>query len=206
MKMRTPKVPLIRQLRSTPATPGADAMAKSRARVTQWFNEHAPLVEWGEMTTPLGLLFLAVNRNGLFALDFGRSESEFLKRLDPRAQLKKNSPGVAAVVDQLRKYFAGALCDFNLPLDLSRLTGFQRNVLECTQRIPRGQIWTYNQLARELGRPHSSRPVGQALARNPIPIIIPCHRVIASNGSLRGYSGGSGLKTKQWLLEFEGAL
>jgi O-6-methylguanine DNA methyltransferase len=85
------------------------------------------------------------------------------------------------------------------------LTPFQREVLSTACRISRGQVWTYQQVAEAMGRPKSSRPVGQALARNPVPIVIPCHRVVASDGSLGGYSGGSGLAAKRWLLRLEGA-
>jgi methylated-DNA-[protein]-cysteine S-methyltransferase len=107
---------------------------------------------------------------------------------------------------QLREYFAGDRSNFNLPVDISQLTPFQRSVLDVACRIAPGQVWTYHRVAQELGRPRSSRPVGGALARNPIPIVIPCHRVIASDGSLGGYSGGSGLEAKRWLLQLEGAL
>ena len=107
---------------------------------------------------------------------------------------------------QLREYFAGKRRRFDLPVDLSALTPFQRSVLGITCRIAPGKVWTYHRVAKAMRRPHSSRPVGQALARNPIPIVIPCHRVIASDGALRGYSGGSGLKAKRWLLQLEGAL
>lgn len=107
---------------------------------------------------------------------------------------------------QLREYFAGKRSRFDLPIDLSSLTPFQRQVLAVTQKIPAGQTWSYQQVAKNMARPKSSRPVGQALGHNPIPIIIPCHRVVASDGTLGGYSGGSGLKAKRWLLQHEGAL
>ena len=194
-----------KQLRSAFNGPAEKVLAPSRARVKKWFVQEAPLIQWGEMDCPLGRLFLAVNRQGLFALDFGRQEADFLARVDQRARLEKNSQVVQEIMLQLRQYFAAERFNFDLPVDLSALTPFQRSVLEVARHIAPGQVWTYHRVAEELGRPHSSRPVGQALARNPIPIVIPCHRVIASNGSLRGYSGGAGLKAKQWLLELEGA-
>ncbi len=200
------EVAVIRQLRLALNGPAEKVLAHSPARVGKWFIEEAPLVQWGEMRSPLGPLFAAVNRQGLCALDFGRRETDFLGRLDPQARLERNPKAVQDVMAQLREYFAGDRSIFNLPVDLSELTSFQRSVLEATCRIAPGHVWTYHRLAEELGRPHSSRPVGQALARNPVPIVIPCHRVIASDGNLRGYSGGSGLKAKQWLLELEGAL
>ena len=196
----------LRQLRSALSVPAETVVANSRARVRKWFNEEATLIQWGEMSSPVGPLFAAVSRQGLCALDFGRPEAEFLQRLDSLARLEKNPKAVQEVMEQLRQYFARDRSNFDLPVDLSALTPFQRRVLEVTCRIGSGQVWTYHRVAEELGRPYCSRPVGQALARNPVPIVIPCHRVIASDGSLCGYSGGSGIKAKRWLLQLEGAL
>jgi O-6-methylguanine DNA methyltransferase len=197
---------VVKHLRSALGSPTETALSSSRERVKKWFAEEAPLIHWGEMTSPLGSLFAAVNQRGLCALDFGRQESQFIERFDPRARLEKNPKAVQQVVAQLRQYFAGDRSSFNLPVDISQLTPFQRSVLDVACRIAPGQVWTYHRVAEELGRPRSSRPVGGALARNPIPIVIPCHRVIASDGSLGGYSGGSGLEAKRWLLQLEGAL
>jgi methylated-DNA-[protein]-cysteine S-methyltransferase len=205
MTARQNEFTVVKRLRSA-LSPPEEVLAPSRAQVKKWFTEEAPLIQWGEMISPLGRLFVAANHHGLFALDFGRQEADFLARLDPRARLEKNPEAVQEIVSQLREYFAGRKFNFHLPVDLSTLTPFQRNVLDLARNIAPGQVWTYHRIAKELGRPQSSRPVGQALARNPVPIVIPCHRVIGSNGSLGGYSGGSGLKAKQWLLELEGAL
>jgi O-6-methylguanine DNA methyltransferase len=197
---------VVKHLRSALGSPTEIALSRSRERVKKWFTEEAPLIEWGEMTSPLGSVFAAVNQRGLCALDFGRQENEFLERFDPLTRLEKNPKAVQRVLAQLREYFAGDRSSFNLPVDISQLTPFQRSVLDVACRIAPGQVWTYHRVAQELGRPRSSRPVGQALARNPVPIVIPCHRVIASDGGLGGYSGGSGLKAKRWLLRLEGAL
>jgi O-6-methylguanine DNA methyltransferase len=197
---------VVKHLRSALGSPTETELSTSRERVKKWFAVEAPLIQWGEMSSPLGPLFAAVNERGLCALDFGRKESEFLQRFDPRARLEKNPKAVQRVLAQLRQYFAGDRSSFNLPVDISQLTPFQRSVLDIACRIAPGQVWTYHRVAEELGRPRSSRPVGGALARNPIPIVIPCHRVVASDGSLGGYSGGSGLKAKRWLLRLEGAL
>ena len=105
---------------------------------------------------------------------------------------------------QLKEYFSGQRRKFDLPVDLSSLTSFQREVLAVTIRIPWGEVWSYQRIAQEMGRPKSSHPVGQALGRNPIPIVIPCHRVIASDGGLGGYCGTAGLDLKRWLLRHEG--
>ena len=197
---------VVKHLRSALGSPTETELSTSRERVKKWFAVEAPLIQWGEMSSPLGPLFAAVNERGLCALDFGRKESEFLQRFDNRTRLEKNSKAVQRVLAQLREYFAGDRSSFNLPVDISQLTPFQRSVLDVACRIAPGQVWTYHRVAEELGRPRSSRPVGGALARNPIPIVIPCHRVVASDGTLGGYSGGSGLKAKRWLLRLEGAL
>ena len=197
---------MAKRLRSAVGGAPAAALAHSRARVKTWFEQEAPVIGWGEMNSPLGTLFVAVSRRGLCAVDFGRRESEFFARLDPLARFEKNPRAVQRAKEQLRAYFAGNRFDFTLPVDLSSLTPFQRAVLDTACRIAPGDVWTYHRVARELGRPKSSRPVGQALAHNPVPIVIPCHRVIASDGSLGGYSGGPGLKAKRWLLQLEGGL
>jgi O-6-methylguanine DNA methyltransferase len=197
---------VVKHLHSALGSPTETELSTSRERVKKWFAEEAPLIQWGEMSSPLGPLFAAVNERGLCALDFGRKESEFLQRFDNRTRLEKDPKAVQRVLAQLRQYFAGDRSSFNLPVDISQLTPFQRSVLDVACRIAPGQVWTYHRVAEELGRPRSSRPVGGALARNPIPIVIPCHRVVASDGSLGGYSGGSGLKAKRWLLRLEGAL
>lgn len=196
----------VQRLRSALGSPPPSALSISRARIKKWFEQSAPLIRWAEMNSPLGTLFVAVGPKGLCAVDFGRREADFLKRLDPRARLERNPKAVQPVTEQLLEYFARNRTRFDVPVDLSILTPFQRDVLDIASRIAPGRVWTYHRVAQKMGRPKSSRPVGQALARNPVPIIIPCHRVIASDGSLGGYSGGSGLKAKRWLLELEGAL
>ncbi|MGH7888495.1 MAG: methylated-DNA--[protein]-cysteine S-methyltransferase [Candidatus Binatia bacterium] len=158
------------------------------------------------MSSPLGKLFVAVSDCGVCYVEFGRRKPRFASHLKSRARLEKNARAVAPIMKQLREYFSGRRTEFELPVDLSSLTPFQREVLAVTRRIPVGQAWSYQRVARKMGRPRASRPVGQALGRNPIPIIIPCHRVIASDGTLGGYSGGSGLNSKRWLLHLEGAL
>lgn len=199
------EVAVVQRLRLALTDPPEAAISHSRERVRKWFAKEAPLIRWGEMSSPLGKLFAAVSPRGLCALDFGRRENQFLDRFDPLARLERNPKAVQTVLKQLREYFAGDRSRFNLPVDISQLTPFQRSVLDVACRITPGQVWTYHRVAQELGRPRSSRPVGGALARNPIPIVIPCHRVIASDGSLGGYSGGSGLEAKRWLLRLEGA-
>lgn len=106
--------------------------------------------------------------------------------------------------EAIGRYFSGEKIVFELPLDLSNYTQFQRGVWEITRSIPYGEIRTYGWIAKKLGNPRSSRAVGAALARNPLPIVIPCHRVVRSNGELGGYSAVGGIDSKTELLKMEG--
>lgn len=103
--------------------------------------------------------------------------------------------------ETLKIYFKGQRVDFCLPLDLDGYTDFQIKVWEATRTIPYGELRSYKWVAQKMGSPKSARAVGQALALNPLPIIVPCHRVVASNGSLRGFTGGLELKEKLIRLE-----
>ncbi len=112
------------------------------------------------------------------------------------------APPFAAAARQLSDYFAGQLTDFELPLAPTG-TAFQRQVWAALQTIPYGQTWSYAQLADKVGRPTAVRAVGLANGKNPIALVIPCHRVIGSDGSLTGYGGG--LDRKRFLLDLESA-
>lgn len=105
---------------------------------------------------------------------------------------------------QLDEYFAGQRKEFDLPLDWESFSGFQAVVLPLIYKIPYGEVRTYGDIARELGKPAASRAVGMALARNPLPILIPCHRVVAASGHLTGFSAADGITSKAWLLQLEG--
>jgi methylated-DNA-[protein]-cysteine S-methyltransferase len=106
----------------------------------------------------------------------------------------------AETVSQLKAYFAGELKKFDLPMSLEG-TPFQKRVWEELQRIPYGQTISYQELAQRVGNPKASRAVGSANGKNPVAVIVPCHRVIATGGTLGGYGGG--LERKEWLLEHE---
>jgi methylated-DNA-[protein]-cysteine S-methyltransferase len=151
---------------------------------------------------------MAMRNNKVVAIDFGVNEDEFVTRIEKQfdAPVYFGPDETRTALVQIQAYLDGKRTDFNLPTDISILTDFQQQVLQATQQIPRGRIATYMDIARKIGNPKAVRAVGQALGRNPIPIVIPCHRVIASNGSLGGYSGGGGLKTKAKLLQLEGAM
>ena len=113
---------------------------------------------------------------------------------------------VQPVAEQIQRYLAGEQQSIDTPIDMSGMTSFQRLVLGAVRRVPRGKYVTYGELAARIGRPRAARAVGRALGSNPIPIVIPCHRVLASDGSLGGYSGRGGVRTKRALLQLEGAL
>jgi methylated-DNA-[protein]-cysteine S-methyltransferase len=106
-----------------------------------------------------------------------------------------------AAESEIGRYLSGRLRSFSVPCDLSELAGFTRAVLRITARIPYGQVRSYRWIAERLGRPKASRAVGNALARNPVPIIIPCHRVTRSDGALGGYALGLGWKIRLLKLE-----
>jgi methylated-DNA-[protein]-cysteine S-methyltransferase len=111
------------------------------------------------------------------------------------------APPLAAALRQLTEYFAGTRREFDLPLRL-RGTEFQKRVWQELTEIPYGQTWSYGELAKRIDNPSASRAVGLANGRNPISILVPCHRVIGADGSLTGYGGG--LERKRWLLAHEG--
>jgi methylated-DNA-[protein]-cysteine S-methyltransferase len=157
--------------------------------------------------SPVGPLCLAITERGLARLEFCEREADFLRRLrgEHGAEILRQPERARAVVEQVREYLAGRRMAFDLPVDLRGRTDFQREVLEAARRIPRGRVTTYGELARRIGRPGAARAVGQALGNNPVPIVIPCHRVLGGDGSLHGYSGGGGTRTKAWLLRLEEA-
>jgi methylated-DNA-[protein]-cysteine S-methyltransferase len=113
---------------------------------------------------------------------------------------KKDRKPFEEVETQLDSYFASELQEFDLPLELAG-TEFQKIVWKMLTKIPYGETWSYGELARHIGRPKASRAVGAANGLNPIPVIIPCHRVIGSDGKLTGFGGG--IKTKEYLLNLE---
>ncbi|MBV8714211.1 MAG: methylated-DNA--[protein]-cysteine S-methyltransferase [Chloroflexi bacterium] len=145
--------------------------------------------------SPLGDLILS-GAEHLSGVAF--TDSRKATRVD--ADCRRDDGAFAEAASQLRAYFAGELTRFELELDLQG-TDFQRRVWAALLQIPYGKTTTYGQLASELGDPKAMRAVGLANGRNPISIIVPCHRVIGSNGSLTGYGGG--LPRKQWLLAHE---
>ena len=146
------------------------------------------------LDTPIGAVGLVAGERGLRRVAFDGE----------RVQPEGDSPVLREAVRQLESYFAGELLEFDLPLDLGG-TEFQRSCWLALATIPYGRTVSYGEQARRLGLgPASARAVGAANGQNPLPIVLPCHRVIGANGSLTGFGGG--LETKRFLLELEGAL
>jgi len=146
--------------------------------------------------TPIGELLLAGEADALTMIGFPKGSM----RRDPEADWIYNEAPLASVRQQLSEYFAGQRKSFDLPLALQG-TEFQVSVLEALQTIPYGETTSYGAIAKQIGRPKAVRAVGAANGRNPIPIIVPCHRVIGSGGDLTGFGGG--LDTKAALLRLE---
>jgi O-6-methylguanine DNA methyltransferase len=148
--------------------------------------------DWDRLTTPLGTLTIFLDREGRLV------ELDLTGREGPRPATGRLCTGVP---DQLLEYFAGKRRDFDFPL-APQGSPFQRRVWYVLRSIPHGEAWSYADVARRLGMPGAARAVGHANGANPIPIVIPCHRVVASDGSIGGYSGG--LEVKRRLLALEG--
>lgn len=146
--------------------------------------------------SPIGKLFLAGDKSGLRYIEFPKGK----KKMTPEPDWKEDGAFFAEAARQLKAYFGGTLKRFTLPL-APQGTPFQLSVLRALQEIPYGETVSYGELARKIGRPKASRAVGAANAANPIPIVIPCHRVIGSDGTLTGFGGG--LDVKQTLLDLE---
>jgi len=144
--------------------------------------------------TPLGELTVFEAEGAIVALDWGRGVAPDGSEEPPTALLRE-------AAEQLQDYFDGRRTDFDLPLN-PHGSGFRRKVWDALRRIPPGETRSYLDIAREIGC-RSPRAIGQANGDNPIPIIIPCHRVVAADGSLGGYSGGEGAATKRYLLALE---
>jgi methylated-DNA-[protein]-cysteine S-methyltransferase len=164
-------------------------------------------VAYGTMDSPLGELTVIVTPRGLVRLSYpGEGIGEQLQELADRV-----SPRILAAPErtdevrrQLDAYFAGRRHAFDVPIDWRLVRGFAGQVLRATARIPFGSVSSYREVASEAGSPNAYRAAGNALGSNPIPIVVPCHRVLHAGGGLGGYTGG--VERKRFLLELEGAL
>lgn len=160
-----------------------------------------PLTAQHHFDSPLGPMRLAASSQGLCGLWFeGDPHQPDLAAIPMQPQ----HPLFLQAMQQLHAYFAGELQKFELPLDLSRGTPFQQAAWQALRALPYGSSTSYGALSAAIGRPRAMRAVGAAIGRNPVSIIVPCHRVIGANGALTGYAGG--LPRKQALLQLEGVL
>ncbi len=157
-----------------------------------------------EVSTPIGALRVASTPRGIVRLAFPRATGKgfrgWLERHLPGASTVDWLPPLDKLAAELEEYFAGRRTAFTGPGEL-RGTPFQRSVWQHLLEIPYGELRSYGQVARKVGRPRASRAVGAASGANPVPILVPCHRVIASNGRLTGYGGGLNVKRKLLALE-----
>lgn len=157
------------------------------------------------MASPVGELFLAVTPKGLACVAFeeqdrDRLERRFAEDLSPR--VVRSARATDDVRRQLDEYFGGARHTFELDLDRRLMSPFVEKVLAATARVPFGEVSTYGAVATRIHRPTAARAVGAALGTNPIPIVVPCHRIVGAGGKLTGYAGG--LDRKEFLLHLEG--
>ncbi|MBS0521099.1 MAG: methylated-DNA--[protein]-cysteine S-methyltransferase [Proteobacteria bacterium] len=160
--------------------------------------------------TPIGICGLTWSAAGICGLQLPEAEAAAtrarLRRRWPEAQETVPPPGVQRAIARIRALLTGEAADLSdIPLDLAAVPEFHRRVYEVARTIPPGRTMTYGEIARRLDRPHESREVGRALGRNPIAIIVPCHRVLGAGGWMGGFSATGGVTTKRRILEIEGA-
>jgi methylated-DNA-[protein]-cysteine S-methyltransferase len=163
-------------------------------------------VTWAVTDSPIGELVVAATPEGVVKIGFGDEDAmveELATRISPRVLRAPHR--LDTVRRELDEYFEGRRRVFDVPLDRRLSRGFRRAALdELARGVPFGQTISYKQLAARAGSPQASRAIGSAMATNPIPIVVPCHRVLRTGGDLGGYGGG--LDAKRWLLHHEGAL
>ncbi|MEO3745923.1 methylated-DNA--[protein]-cysteine S-methyltransferase [Plantactinospora sp. B5E13] len=160
-------------------------------------------MRWTVLDTPIGELSVGVDDVGICGVRFGRVDTagEANGLATGEAGLPAGEPVLAAAVAELRAYFAGELTGFTVPLHVRQGSGFERAVWTEMTTIPYGETRTYGEVAAAVGDPGAARAVGVACNRNPIPVIVPCHRIVGAGGKLVGFGGG--LPRKRHLLELE---
>jgi methylated-DNA-[protein]-cysteine S-methyltransferase len=167
-----------------------------------------PKIYLGELNnSPLGDLRLAASDLGLLAVEWARSQpalDSYLERF--KRPLEANKQILGPFAREILEYTQGNRREFTFAIDWASLRPFQRKAMQAVYAIPYGETRTYAEIAGEIGHPKAPRAVGRANATNPMPLVIPCHRLIGADGKLHGYGGGEGLKTKEWLLKMEGAI
>ncbi|WP_409472757.1 methylated-DNA--[protein]-cysteine S-methyltransferase [Streptomyces sp. HC307] len=169
-------------------------------------------VVWTVVDSDIGPLLLAATTEGLVNVVFHATEpvrdralARLASRLGAEPVEAPGSPLLAEAIRQVEAYFAGERRDFRLPLDWSLISGFNRQVLrELASGVPYGTVVGYGDLADRVGQPGAAQAVGMAMGSNPLPVVVPCHRVVESDGGIGGFGGG--LETKRRLLALEGVL
>ena len=168
------------------------------------------IIRYASLPSPswLGDIHVAKGPNGIVAVTMGSPLPPFIKYVErlTGCEVQHDPEGLRPVLDRFQAYLDGDFEAINMPVDWSLMTPFQRLVLEETARIPAGSVATYGEIAKRIGRPKAARAVGQALHRNPMPMVIPCHRVIASDGGLYGPSSTRNTDRKRATLQHEGYL
>jgi len=163
--------------------------------------------------TLLGTIWVALSERGLAAVEIQGDQENFIRSLEGLfskqgtsylPEIVYDASRTAEATAQLTEYLAGQRRSFDLPIDWSVMPAFQQRALQMVYAIPYGQVITYGEIARQIGSPRAFRAVGRANATNPMPLVIPCHRVLGADGGLHGYGAPGGLQTKAWLLELEG--
>jgi methylated-DNA-[protein]-cysteine S-methyltransferase len=157
--------------------------------------------------TPIGPIWLALSERGLVAVSLWDDEANFRARVAQLTggEVVRDEVKTEDAAAQIIAYLNGSRHTFDLPIDWSVLSTAQAEILRLVHAIPYGEKRTYGDIARELGKPGAARAVGRANATNPMPLVIPCHRVLGSDGKLHGFSAPGGLETKAWLLRLEGS-
>jgi len=164
------------------------------------------MVNYNIFSTTKGYIGLAFTETGLCRLVLPSTDQEQVRReLLAGAGEDWVEVSESKYISELQRYFAGEPVNLNLPVDWSWATPFQKQVLQLVKQIPYGKTETYGSVAEQLGKPQAARAVGNALSRNRVPLVVPCHRVLASGGrSLGGFTSRNGLADKVYLLELEG--
>ena len=186
---------------------GDEAVAAARRVSERAAAEGFADISYAPVDSPFGTLHAATTKRGLVRIAFPEESVESVlerlaQSLSPR--IVQAPASLDLLKRELEEYFAGRRHEFGIPLDWSLTGPFGRRVLKMTAAIPYGGHLSYAEVAAEAGSPRGARAAGNALGSNPIPIVIPCHRVLRSGGVLGGYGGG--VDRKRWLLELEGAL
>jgi methylated-DNA-[protein]-cysteine S-methyltransferase len=197
----------VRELKRLARGPDRRAEDATRRFVERAGAEGLVDVAYGFADSPFGLLLVAVSKRGLVRLAYPNESpdvvlEELAGEVSPR--VLRSQGATDDVRRQLEEYFEGRRHEFSVATDFALSRGFTRKILERTAMIPFGHVATYRQMAQEAGSPRGARAAGNALGANPIPIVVPCHRVVHSDGGLGGYTGG--VDRKRTLLRLEGVL